>query len=305
MVKPAVLSVNTTSLPKFIDIFVHPIKQAYYRLFPKDLTFTKSENGIRHFRSFINITASKEGVNKEGSYESISGSGQFNRSTLPILIEKIKNIFYSRNLVIVDLREEPHGFVNGDPVHWKIDSRKAHESEESFLSGLPKFFLKWRKLFVFIYVPIPVAASETSTEEQAIKKLKNKNIEYLRLPITDHCKPSNTVTDQIVKLFFEYSAKSTWLHFHCAVGKGRTTTAMAMCDIMRNAGKLSLDEILHRQHLIGGEDLRLFRKKKFTENARERFEFLENFYRYCKLVDINTQTWTQWIERQPPSERQV
>lgn len=47
----------------------------------------------------------------------------------------------------------------------------------------------------------------------------------------------------------------TWLHFHCHGGDGRTTTFLAIWDMMHNAGRVSVEEIVRRQALLGPLDL--------------------------------------------------
>ena len=70
---------------------------------------------------------------------------------------------------------------------------------------------------------------------------------------------------------------------HCPAGRGRTTTFLAMYDMMRNAVNVSFDDILARQAMIGGKDL----TEPFAigdwryEHHFERLQFLMDFYNYC------------------------
>ena len=77
------------------------------------------------------------------------------------------------------------------------------------------------------------------------------------------------------------------LHFHCDAGEGRTTTFMALYQIM-NSSNLSLEQILSYQYNIGGIIL--------TDN-KVRLDFLEEFYNYVsKNKDSNYEIkYSQWL----------
>jgi hypothetical protein len=79
-------------------------------------------------------------------------------------------------------------------------------------------------------------------------------LEYLRLPTTDHVRPRDSEVDEFVRFALDL-APGTWLHFHCRGGDGRTTTFFVMHDIMHNAPEVSVEDILKRQHLLGGSEL--------------------------------------------------
>ena len=80
---------------------------------------------------------------------------------------------------------------------------------------------------------------------------------YMRIPITDHEMPEEHEVDMLVA-FYHSAPSAVWWHFHCAAGRGRTTTAMVIIDMLRNRHRhphLTLQDFLRRQHLIGGLDL--------------------------------------------------
>ena len=117
---------------------------------------------------------------------------------------------------------------------------------------------------------------------------------YIRIPVTDKEKPSDDMVDYFVQ-FVQSLPQNTWVHFHCEEGMGRTTTFMVMYDIMKNAKRVSLDDIMNRQVLIGGQDL-LDDKVNTTKNAKERTEFIQEFYKYALQNNDNFKTtWSQWI----------
>jgi protein tyrosine phosphatase len=95
---------------------------------------------------------------------------------------------------------------------------------------------------------------------------------------------------------------NAWLHVHCHVGKGRTTTFMALYDMFHNARNLEFIEILDRQKEIDGQDFMKHRTKSNLDARKhtlfeERISFLENFYRYCRESDPQTVSWQDWLQQ--------
>ena len=130
-----------------------------------------------------------------------------------------------------------------------------------------------------------------------------RGIHYIRIPSTDHLKPPAEEVDQFVEListqFLNKEKADYWIHMHCSAGRGRTTTFLAMYDMMRNAVNVSFDDILARQAMIGGKDL----TEPFAigdwryEHHFERLQFLINFYNYCLENPNFEQSWSSWIKK--------
>ena len=72
---------------------------------------------------------------------------------------------------------------------------------------------------------------------------------YLRLPVTDHTRPSDAAVDRFVRYVRDLPA-GAHVHLHCRGGKGRTATFIAMLDMLRNAARLPLPALLARQALL-------------------------------------------------------
>lgn len=267
-------------------------------LYPRKLRYSKARNKVRNFRIFTTLSENNLPIN-------ISGSAQFNTKTLELMLKKIKKSadIPDKKIIIIDLRQEPHGYINGEHVTWNIGYHRSgnigkslediQKDEQDRLNNLPKKFLAWKKFYFIPYITI-ISVSNTATEKEMIGTLKNKNICYKRIPVTDFCRPTDQAVDKIVKLIKKNG--HNWLHFHCAVGKGRTTTAMALVDMIHNAKYISCEEILSKQREIGGENL-LNTKRKGKENPQsiERRNFLENFYQYCKEGAHERVKWSEWV----------
>jgi hypothetical protein len=57
-------------------------------------------------------------------------------------------------------------------------------------------------------------------------------VHYVRIPVTDHCAPSDVALAAFRELASSSEPKSSWLHFHCHGGDGRTTTFLALYDMV-------------------------------------------------------------------------
>lgn len=89
-------------------------------------------------------------------------------------------------------------------------------------------------------------------EQQVVKKYGFK---YQRFPIKDYHQPDSQQYEEIINFITKLNDNQK-IYVHCKAGLGRTTNFLAMYDIIKNGKKLSFDQILERQHKIGGIDLR-------------------------------------------------
>ena len=253
-----------------------------------------------------------------------SGSAQYSLSQLQAMIsQKV----VTTPLVIVDLRQEFHGFLTVNPaIYGETEIAVGWFAERDWINvdkDLPSIVAFENKNLVGVSnsqnltvyqitsktptedgictaTPNSVNTTTTKTEQSLTQAL---GYGYLRLPTTDHCRPRDYEVDQFVS--FEAGLKSgTWLHFHCRAGDGRTTVFMAMHDIINNAPGSTLQEILTRQgpkpNGIGGIDL----TKMPTDQADfdypfsiDRVQFMQLFYAYVSEEKANgfKIRWSDWI----------
>jgi len=234
----------------------------------------------------------------------MSGSAQFSAHNLPNMLGKIP----LRNVIIVDLREEPHGFINDLPVSWiNIDKKFINEGktaseieadEESRLSQA----LSSGNLTIYLKGdPMKVIVKNAFPEK---KLAQSFSVGYTRLPVTDEHRPSNEVTDQFIE-FVKHLPPNTWLHFHCKKGQGRTTTFMAMYDMIKNSGRLKFEQILRRQRDLGGADLLDIHSQRHEKEewAKDRLEFLRQFYRYTQENKNLEAPFSVWMQKQKSEAR--
>ena len=112
---------------------------------------------------------------------------------------------------------------------------------------------------------------------------KNFNFDNERFYVPERQRPHDDDINRFVELA-KALPKDKWLYIHDLEGDGRATTFMVMHDMMKNADKVKLDDIIKRQAVIGGVDLLKIPSKEnyYYEYSHERAAFVENFYKYAQ-----------------------
>lgn len=232
-----------------------------------------------------------------------SGSHQYDETQLQNIITRVD----PNDFVIVDLRQESHVFINGIPVSWYADDDWANVGrslawiEEDETLHLVRMVaarsitvgtvVKGKDGQVSMKDPVNVDVKDATTEMGLAHQL---GIDYIRIPVSDHCRPTDDMVDRFVTFVHGLPANA-WLHFHCHGGDGRTTTFMALYDMIRNAQNVSLDDTVARQSLIG--QYHLFSGKSEVETLRA--AFITAFYSYVKEGGYATMSWTEWVKTHP------
>jgi len=219
----------------------------------------------------------------------ISGSGQFSKGGLQLL----KKAIGASPIVIVDLRQESHGFVNGTAFSYMDKDNKANKGltpqqvtadETARLKTIQS-----EGNIKFKSDNVPTKVETVNTEQELVKSV---GMTYVRFPVTNNEWPTDDVVNDFVQ-FVRSQPKKSWLHFHCMEGVGRTTLFMVMYDSMKNAKTVSLEDIMDRQVLLGGKNL-------LQTGSDERAAFLRSFYEYCKENTDGFETsWSQWTATRP------
>lgn len=170
-------------------------------------------------------------------------------------------------LLVVDLRQESHGFIvqgighMGQAVSWyadndwsnvDLDLRDLHITEGNQINML--YRRGQARVFTVTtdlgddrgqgrVTPIGYTdhtVTDAYDEVLAMGKLANmlnRRIEYRRVPVTDHCAPSERALEYLVDLHRAFG-RDWWVHFHCHGGDGRTTTFLALWDMLCWEGPL-------------------------------------------------------------------
>ena len=240
----------------------------------------------------------------------ISGSAQCTAAGFASLYTKLSAAAAAPGAPIydVDLRQESHGFADGLPVSWHKKNNLANEGktpeevaldEEERLAELsegtttfvPKGKTDKGRVEAFTFAP-----QNVQTEKEVVEAL---GFRYVRFYVTDRTQP-DTETIEAFLDFVDSLPGDAWLHFHCRAGHGRTTTFMAMYDMIRNPG-IPAETIIERQHLIGGADLTAMKDEEWkNERIVQRLETLKLFSEYVRARHAGETTlrWGEWIEEE-------
>ena len=247
------------------------------------LTFDKSEitnDGMpRNFRDLSVI-----GINA-------IASAQFSEDELQNLRKK----YPAEKIIIVDLRQESHGFINGKSVLWRSYFEKINQDKN--ISGILsdensrlKKAEKEREIVINEVTERDRANGWYKTISPKIitvnKAVSEKDLaaehgfEYQRFSIRDFDKPDEKEFLRMVN-FIKNLPQDKKIYVHCAGGKGRTGLFLVTLDIIKNGKTTELEEIFKRQHKLGSARLDEISEEEAwsKELAQERLKMLENFYK--------------------------
>lgn len=180
-----------------------------------------------------------------------SGSHQLGITDfVTVLGENVIKPYSPTKLCIVDLRQETHGYFDGAPVSWYSDNDFGNVGmSEGLIVAEEEARLRiyeGRRTQIFTIKDdsaddlqqervLPVSyieqrSTSVRTEAEVAKLLGEvfapTVVTYSRIPITDHCAPD----EKAMEAMSYFGAD--WVHFHCHGGDGRTTTALALYDMI-------------------------------------------------------------------------
>ncbi len=210
-----------------------------------------------------------------------SGSHQYT----PDELKKIITTGIPRNarnsIIFVDLREEPHLMFQSNSTA-SIQSAKARAYNGLSAADIQETENDFAQ-----------AHHTYQTEEACVKK---SGAQYYRIPVTDATRPEDSDVDSFITFLRDIQGKNHWLHFHCLAGLGRTTTFMAMYEMIKTATLkgTTFEDIIRRQHQIGGANLAFM---WYSSSRVKWLNFLHNFYVYSKHGFHQGMSWSKWVER--------
>lgn len=224
---------------------------------------------------------SDQGVNVKGLKElKASGSPSFYFKDLKTFLADVQN-----PIIIVDGQREDHGYIGTIPTVFF-----GYERKPDLRHFIRRFIFTGRT---------DVCESCVISEKELVEK---KGFQYQNIKIDSKIRTPDSTVDDFVK-FVDSLPPEVWVHFHCRLGKGRTSMMLIMFDTMHNAPEVALDDIVKRQHLLGSENL-------FNTVARHggtyhsstllrRKKFIEDFYDFiCQRKAGGIQRWSDWRRRQ-------
>jgi protein-tyrosine phosphatase len=236
-----------------------------------------------------------------------SGSGEFTPEGLKLVLARTCG-----PVTVFDLRQETHIFVNDLPVSWYASrdwanlgrSQSAIEADEAsraqplkpgseivIRAGEPV-----KKGNANSVTPERVTVERASTERGIVE---SAGASYVRVTVTDHARPLDDEVDRFV-LAVRALSENAWAHFHCEAGLGRTTTFMVLYDMLRNATRVSLEDIVRRQKILGYDYDVLHPSEPGNWKApytADRAAFVRAFYDYARAnPNGRPQLWSEWLK---------
>lgn len=224
-----------------------------------------------------------------------SGGGRVNFAQMDRL-----NKSHPGNVMVVNLREDD-GYYRGDhPISYygmyfqnnelQINNTSKQNKQWLFslrrwLEGLPSHIEELRK-------------EKYNTEQEG---LENIGVHYTNFELERKDFAVNWgFVDQAVDIF-EKIPENTWVHFHCAGGRGRTTSMAMLYDIFRNGKTTPLSDVFRHHYCLGGEDILDTEVRPFgtwsKENLEGRKALIVTFHEYINAPDgYPHKKWTQWLQ---------
>lgn len=269
-----------------------------------------AKNLPRNFRTTNDpIKANKGQISSDTGLADLhaSGSGEFTADGLKLLLARTRG-----PVTVFDLRQETHIFVNGLPISWFATndwanvgrSQGAIEADES---ARVESLKPGSKIVVRPGAAVKkpggtpsttqnVTVEHASTERELIEP---NHTAYVRVTVTDHCRPLDNEVDGFI-LAVRALPENGWAHFHCEAGRGRTTTFMVLYDMLRNAARVPMEDIVRRQQLLGYEYDVLRPSEPGDWRAPytdDRIAFVRAFYDYAHAnPNGRPQLWSEWLK---------
>jgi hypothetical protein len=236
-----------------------------------------------------------------------SGSGEFSLEGLKTLLPRMQG-----PVTVFDLRQETHLFVNDLPLSWyashdwanvgrtQADIEKQEADQvQSFKPGSHVDVRPGQPVKHgdgSSVTPQRVTVERASTEQKIVE---NAGAHYVRVAVTDHACPLDSAIDEFV-VAVRGLPQNAWAHFHCEAGLGRTTTFMVLYDVLRNANRVSLDDIVQRQKVLskGYDVLQPPDADDWkAPYAANRSKFIRAFYDYARAnPNGRPKLWSEWLK---------
>lgn len=225
----------------------------------------------------------------------ISGSANINKSVLEKVEKEVKAKFpHIENIIVINITDEEESgnyYYKGIPItrflyHKTFDERAIDPIRNQSIFKQLRSYL-YHKIYGFDKDSIE--SSREFVERQGFKFIRCNAKRHYALSADNY----QCLLDAI-----NNTTKNDWIHVHCAAGHGRTTTFLVMYDIIHNASRVSLEDIVMRQYLLGGENLFIQPQAQGSWPPAEiirRKKNIELFYRYVQDPDgFGSTSWLDW-----------
>jgi protein tyrosine phosphatase (PTP) superfamily phosphohydrolase (DUF442 family) len=274
------------------------------------LVYDRRHTSVKNtrLRSTSDLSSLPPEVKQEGLLNlKLSGSAAITK----LMLTEIKAMVGDHHQILIcDLRREPHAVANDHSVTWTIPNnwlnidRPLHEAiqdEDAKIQELRS--VKPEKLIAVLHKDYKKELRRP--EQKALldpilhsekELVESHGMQYVRFGVSDHLRPNDGEVDRFVEVMRKIP-QDTWVHMHCKGGQGRTTTFMVLYDILRNGDQVSLRDIVERQKHLGfdydvSSDGPKVERKQFRH---ERWQFIQAFYEFAKTKPLeSTHSWSEW-----------
>jgi protein-tyrosine phosphatase len=235
-----------------------------------------------------------------------SGSAEFTAANLKAMLARLPG-----PVTVFDLRQEDHVFVDGQPISWMATNNwanvgRTHGAIEAEEAARIAALRPGSMIALADGKSLKGEAGATPAEKVIVREATTERAvveaagaAYVRLTVTDHARPLDDEVDRFI-LAVRALPSGGSVHFHCRAGKGRTTTFMALYDMLYNARKVSLDDIVRRQALLIGDYDLLRLPEPGTWKApivADRIAFVRAFYDYARANPGGQPLlWKEWLK---------
>jgi hypothetical protein len=232
-----------------------------------------------------------------------SASGQFSRDQF----YAVREVLRAHRVVVVDLRQEPHTFLDGAAISWGPpdivgNNRTADQVERVERSWTARANAK-KFATVTQFAPGALADQKSWQPLEFKLDIREARVEadlvaeahwgYFRVAAPDAAIPRDQDVDRFVAMARDLH-EDIWLHFHDDTGLNRATMFLTLYDMMRNYVRANRAEILARQHRLAGYNLLAGPAKS------EREVFLGRFFDYCwECGPRFRRSWSSWSRATP------
>ena len=239
----------------------------------------------------------------------ISGSAQFNIPQFRYLANAIREVSGDRTVYVLDLRQESHGFINEGIVL----SRYAEHNWANLGMTLEQVLEDENQRFPAMVGNTVTAYSGTNPKASNRKIYQVENVMsekelvesegfvYVRIAVPDHHWPSDEQVDFFINLIKEnnINPETSWLHFHCLAGMGRTGIFMTIYDMMQNPDLPMLDLVVRHTMMGGGYPLRVMKdennyQKACYDEKNLKMPLLYEYIRENRSTNYEV-SWSQWL----------
>lgn len=263
------------------------------------LVFDRSET--KKIYQSISIYDYPDNYRENTAYKMI-GTAQFTGQQFDNILRK--HHVLPGQFIVVDLRAESHGFLSGRPVSWYLPGNKANhgkniseilEDEKIRIKNIQE--IGSIKLYNRSGNTIAYNNITKITSEEEL--LSSKNINYIRIPWNDHEFPTPQMLDMFINTIYSIP-QDAWVILHCHAGKGRTTLAMVIIQMIRDNPDIDFEKILEENLQLGGIDLSIEYAKHLSDPIvrqyyHERAVKLCNFYYYMVMSELKI-PYVEWIK---------